>query len=249
PQIQGLGGESTGLILSALLAGNRPLTWQDSNAETAYKELITHNVVRPGDAAEVSWAWKTILERRYGPAGIALTRQDIAVFERGDGDASGEAFASARKVALGAYVLAEAPNGRPDVILIATGSEVQLAVAARAQLAIAGINARVVSAPCLEWFEEQSPEYRESVLPASVTARVSVEAGIALGWRGYVGDRGRSISIEHFGASADGQTLFREFGITAEAVVAAAQESIAAPLAVPITVHQFRISNSLRRTP
>jgi len=206
------------------------------------------DVVRPGDAAEVSWAWKTILERRYGPAGIALTRQDIAVFERGDGDASGETFASARKVALGAYVLAEAPNGRPDVILIATGSEVQLAVAARAQLAIEGINARVVSAPCLEWFEEQSTEYRESVLPASVTARVSVEAGIALGWRGYVGDRGRSISIEHFGASADGQTLFREFGITAEAVVAAAQESIAAPLAAPITVHQFRISNALRRT-
>jgi transketolase len=207
------------------------------------------DVVRPGDAAEVSWAWKTILERRFGPAGIALSRQDIAVFERGDGDASGETFASARKVALGAYVLAEAPNGRPDVILIATGSEVQLAVAARAQLANEGINARVVSAPCLEWFEEQPTEYRESVLPASVTARVSVEAGIALGWRGYVGDRGRSISIEHFGASADGQTLFREFGITTEAVVAAAQESIAAPLAAPITVHQFRISHSLRRTP
>ncbi|TFD10630.1 transketolase [Cryobacterium sp. TMT1-21] len=194
------------------------------------------DVVRPGDAAEVAWAWKTILERRHGPAGIALTRQNIPVFERGDGDASGETFASARKVAKGAYVLAEAPNGSPDVILIATGSEVQLAVAARAQLALQGIHARVVSAPCLEWFEEQSPEYCESVLPASVTARVSVEAGIALGWRGYVGDRGRSISIEHFGASADGQTLFREFGITAEAVVAAAQESIAVQSA-PIPAH------------
>ncbi len=171
------------------------------------------------------------------------------MFERGDGDASGETFASARKIAKGAYVLAEAPNRTPDVILIATGSELQLAVAARAQLALQGIHARRGSAPCLEWFEEQSPEYRESVLPASVTARVSIEAEIALGWRGYVGDRGRSISTEHFGASADGQTLYREFGITAEAVVAAAQESIAAHLAAPMTVHQFRLSNSLRRNP
>jgi transketolase len=105
---------------------------------------------------------------------------------------------------------------------------VQLAVDARTQLAAEGINARVVSAPCLEWFEEQSSEYRESVLPAAVTARVSVEAGLALTWRGYVGDAGRSISIEHFGASADYQTLFREFGITTEAVVAAAKESISA---------------------
>ena len=125
-------------------------------------------------------------------------------------------------------MLAEAAGGTPDVILIGTGSEVQLAVDARAQLALEGVNARVVSAPCLEWFEEQSSEYRESVLPKAVTARVSVEAGLALTWRGYVGDAGRSISIEHFGASADYQTLFREFGITTEAVVAAAKESISA---------------------
>ena len=185
------------------------------------------DVVRPGDATETAWAWKTILERRQGPAGIALTRQNIPVFERGDNLAHGEIFASASHVARGAYVLAEAANGTPDVILIATGSEVQLAVEARALLAADGINARVVSAPCLEWFEEQPAEYRESVLPANVTARVSIEAGIALSWNKYVGDRGRSISIEHFGASADYQTLFREFGITTEAVVAAAQESIA----------------------
>ena len=184
--------------------------------------------MRPGDANEVAWAWKTILERRKGPAGIALTRQNIPVFARGTGAASGDTFASARYVARGAYVLAEAPNGTPDVILIATGSEVQLAVAAREQLKTDGINARVVSAPSLEWFEEQSLEYRESVLPPSITARVSVEAGIALTWRGYVGDRGRSVSIEHFGASADYKTLFREFGITTDAVVAAAKESIAA---------------------
>ncbi|TFD87481.1 transketolase [Cryobacterium psychrotolerans] len=186
------------------------------------------DVVRPGDANEVSWAWKTILERRGGPAGIVLTRQNIPVFERGDGDASGDTFASAANVARGAYVLAEAPGGTPDVILIGTGSEVQLAVNAREALKADGINARVVSAPSLEWFEEQTAEYRESVLPKSVTARVSVEAGIALTWGRYVGDRGRSVSIEHFGASADYKTLFREFGITTDAVVAAARESLAA---------------------
>jgi transketolase len=186
------------------------------------------DVVRPGDANEVSWAWKTILERRNGPAGMVLTRQNIPVFERGDGDASGETFASAKNVAKGAYVLAEAPNGTPDVILIATGSEVQLAVNAREALKADGVNARVVSVPSLEWFEEQSAEYRESVLPKAITARVSVEAGIALTWTKYVGDRGRSVSIEHFGASADYKTLFREFGITTEAVVAAAKESLAA---------------------
>ncbi len=186
------------------------------------------DVVRPGDANEVSWAWKTILERRNGPAGIVLTRQNIPVFTRGDGEATGDVLASARNVAKGAYILAEAANGTPDVILIGTGSEVQLALAARDQLKSEGINARVVSAPSLEWFTEQSAEYRESVLPKTVTARVSIEAGIALTWNSYVGDRGRSISIEHFGASADYKTLFREFGITTEAVVAAAKDSLAA---------------------
>ncbi|TQL48033.1 transketolase [Homoserinimonas aerilata] len=186
------------------------------------------DVVRPADANEVGWAWKNILARREGPAGIALTRQNIPVFERGDGDAEGETFASAKNVVRGAYVLAEAPGGTPDVILIATGSEVQLAVEAREQLRAEGINARVVSAPSLEWFEEQDSAYRESVLPESVKARVSVEAGIALTWRPYVGDAGRSVSIEHFGASADYKTLFREFGITTEHVVAAAKESLAA---------------------
>ncbi|TFC19416.1 transketolase [Cryobacterium algoritolerans] len=186
------------------------------------------DVVRPGDANEVSWAWKTILERRGGPAGIVLTRQNIPVFTRGDGEAVGDVLASARNVSKGAYILAEAANGTPDVILIGTGSEVQLALAARDRLKTEGIGARVVSAPSLEWFKEQSAEYRESVLPKTVTARVSIEAGIALTWDSYVGDRGRSISIEHFGASADYKTLFREFGITTEAVVAAAKDSLAA---------------------
>jgi transketolase len=185
------------------------------------------DIVRPGDANEVAWAWKTILSRRNGPAGLALTRQNIPVFERGDGDASGETFASAKNVAKGAYVLAEAPNGTPDVIFIATGSEVQIAVEAREILKGEGINARVVSAPSLEWFEEQSAEYRESVLPSTVKARVSIEAGLDLTWRKYVGDHGQSVSIEHFGASADYKTLFREFGMTTEHAIEAAKVSLA----------------------
>jgi transketolase len=184
------------------------------------------DVVRPGDANEVAWAWKTVLERRKNPAGIALTRQNIPVFNRVDADATGVVFAGAENTAKGAYVLAEASNGKPKVILIATGSEVQLAVAAREQLEAKGFATRVVSAPCLEWFEEQSAEYRESVLPASVKARVSVEAGLSLGWSKYVGGFGRSVSIEHFGASADYKTLFREFGMTVENVVAAAHDSL-----------------------
>ncbi|MCB1299159.1 MAG: transketolase, partial [Microthrixaceae bacterium] len=181
-------------------------------------------MVRPGDAAETAIAWLEILRRRGGPTGIALTRQNIPVFERGEGEASGAVLASAEGTARGAYILAEAANGSPDVILIATGSEVQLAIEARTRLAAEGVHARVVSAPSLEWFAEQDAAYREHVLPAAVTARVSVEAGIAMPWRDIVGDRGRSISIEHFGASADYQTLFEKFGITTDAVVAAAHE-------------------------
>ncbi|MBC7518043.1 MAG: transketolase [Microbacteriaceae bacterium] len=186
------------------------------------------DVVRPADANETAHAWQAILSRRNGPAGIVLSRQNLPVYARGDDQATGDTFAAAANVAKGAYVLAEATGGTPDVILIATGSEVQFAVEAREALQAEGINVRVVSAPCIEWFEEQSAEYRESVLPAAIRARVSVEAGISLGWRGYVGDAGRSVSIEHFGASADYETLYREFGITTEHVVAAAKESISA---------------------
>lgn len=190
------------------------------------RAIPNFTVVRPADANETSVVWLELLRRHAGPAGIALTRQNIPVFERGDGTASGEVFASAENATKGAYVLAEAPNGTPDVILIATGSEVQLAVAARETLAAEGVNARVVSAPSLEWFDEQDAAYRESVLPAAVKARVSVEAGSALTWRGIVGDTGRSVAIDHFGASADYKTLFQKFGITAEAVVEAARETI-----------------------
>ena len=186
------------------------------------------DIVRPGDANETAYAWKAMLERREGPAGIALTRQNIAVFPRGEADETGAIYAGAELTAKGAYTLVDAANGKPELIIIATGSEVQLAVAARLQLEADGIATRVVSAPCLEWFDEQSADYRESVLPLSVRARVSVEAGLSLGWSKYVGPFGRSVSIEHFGASADYKTLFREFGMTTESVVAKARESITA---------------------
>lgn len=183
-------------------------------------------VVRPADATETAAAWKAIVERSE-PVGLILSRQNLPVFPRGE-----QGFAQA-DVNRGAYVLLEASKETPDVILIGTGSEVQLAVAAREVLEAEGIATRVVSAPSLEWFAEQDADYRASVLPPSVRARVSVEAGIALSWHSIVGDAGRTVSIEHYGASADAATLFREFGITAEAVIAAARESIAAATGDP----------------
>lgn len=190
---------------------------------TALRAIPGLSVVRPADANETAQAWKATLEHLDGPVGLILTRQNVPTFPRGE-----DGFAGAEGVARGAYVLVDASNGSPEVILIGTGSEVQLAVQARETLEAAGVPTRVVSAPCLEWFAEQDEAYRESVLPAAVRARVSVEAGIALSWHKIVGDAGRTVSLEHFGASADYETLYREFGITAEAVVAAAQDSLAA---------------------
>ena len=185
---------------------------------TALRAIPNLAVVRPADANETSYAWLEILKRKNAPAGLILTRQNLPVFER-------EASAGASQVAKGAYILQEASGSKPEVILIATGSEVQFAVEARTELEAQGISTRVVSAPCIEWFEEQSAEYRESVLPSSVKARVSIEAGLTMGWRKYVGDAGVSIGIDHYGASADYATLYREFGITTEAVVAAAKKA------------------------
>ncbi|WP_258723396.1 transketolase [Cellulomonas sp. NS3] len=190
---------------------------------TAVRAIPGLAVVRPADANETTAAWKATLERTDGPVGLILTRQNVPTFPRGE-----DGFAGAEGVARGAYVLLESSTPTPEVILIGTGSEVQLAVAARETLEAAGIGTRVVSAPCLEWFTEQDEDYREQVLPASVRARVSVEAGIALSWHKIVGDAGRSVSLEHYGASAAYETLYEEFGITADAVVAAAHESIAA---------------------
>jgi transketolase len=178
------------------------------------------DVVRPADANETAYAWRTILEHTDRPAGLALTRQKLPTLDRSNG------LAPAENVAHGGYVLLDASNGRPDVILIATGSEVQLALEARETLEAEGTPARVVSMPCVEWFEAQDDAYKQQVLPPSVRARVSVEAGIALGWRQYVGDAGESVSLEHFGASADHKTLFQQFGITSERVVAAAHASL-----------------------
>ena len=186
------------------------------------------DIVRPADGNETSYAWKTVLERRQGPSGLALSRQNLPVYTRGEADETGVVYAGAENTSKGAYTLLEAANGKPEVILIATGSEVEIALTARLQLEAAGVATRVVSAPCLEWFEEQSAAYKEQVLPSSVKARVSVEAGLALGWSKYVGPFGQSVSIEHFGASADAKTLYREFGMTAEAVVSAAKTSLAA---------------------
>ncbi|MBD0743455.1 transketolase [Streptomyces sp. CBMA152] len=180
------------------------------------------NVVRPADANETVIAWREILKRytkvfgKGAPHGLVLTRQGVPTYERNEAAAKG------------GYVLFDAEGGDAQVVLIGTGSEVQLAVEAREQLQAAGVPTRVVSMPCVEWFEEQDQAYKDSVLPPSVKARVAVEAGIGLTWHRYVGDAGRIVSLEHFGASADGKVLFREFGFTADHVAAAARESLAA---------------------
>ncbi|WP_280508656.1 transketolase [Nocardia flavorosea] len=190
------------------------------------------SVVRPGDANETSYAWRAVIEKHSGkhnspfvssdavgtggPAALALTRQDLPVLE-------GTSLAGVSK---GGYILAEASTGVPQVILIGTGSELQLAVAARTTLEEQGIGTRVVSMPCVEWFDAQDKAYRDEVLPPAVAARVAVEAGIAMPWHRFTGDAGEIVSIEHFGASADYKTLFREFGFTPEAVVAAAQRTL-----------------------
>ncbi|NLU81220.1 transketolase [Rhodococcus sp. HNM0569] len=179
------------------------------------------SVVRPADGNETVHAWRAVLERgaheaTRGPAALALTRQNVPVLEG----------TSYEGVTRGGYVLAEASTGVPEVVLIGTGSEVQLAVAARDTLERDGIPTRVVSMPCVEWFQEQEEAYRDSVLPPTVKARVAVEAGISMPWYRYVGDNGEIVSIEHFGASADYKTLFSKFGITAETVTEAAQRSL-----------------------
>jgi L-ascorbate metabolism protein UlaG (beta-lactamase superfamily) len=161
--------------------------------------------------------------RRAGdrPAGLALSRQNLPVFDR-------TRFGSAEGVARGGYVLAEASGGSPRVILMGTGSEVQIAVAARETLEADGVSTRVVSLPCWEWFAAQDRGYREQVLPPSVRARVSVEAGVSMGWREFVGDAGRIVGLNHYGASAAYAVLYEQFGLTADAVVTAARESLAA---------------------
>jgi transketolase len=189
------------------------------------------DVVRPADANETAAAWAVILKNRDRPAGLALTRQAVPIFPRGE-----DSFADTSEVAKGGYVLKDC-EGTPDVILIGTGSEVQYVVEAQKRLADQGIAARVVSMPCREWFDEQDQGYRDSVIPPNIRARVSIEAGVGIGWRDLVGDAGRIISINHYGASAAGSLLFEEFGFTPETVVAAAQSSLDAATETTAPTH------------
>ncbi|MGH3435296.1 MAG: transketolase [Sciscionella sp.] len=175
-------------------------------------------MLRPGDANETVAAWRATLTQA-GPVGLALTRQNLPVL-------AGTKEQATEGVARGGYVLADAEGGVPQVVIIATGSELQLAVAARQALQAEGVATRVVSMPCVEWFDAQDTDYRDRVIPPSVRARVAVEAGVAQPWYRFTGDAGEIVSIEHFGASADYQTLFREFGITAEAVAEAAHRAV-----------------------
>ncbi len=202
-------------------------THQPVEHYAALRAIPGLDFVRPADANETAVAWRTILEHNDRPAGLALSRQNLPVFDRTE-------FGSAEGVARGGYVLAEASGGTPQLILLGTGSEVQIAVAAREVLEADGVPTRVVSVPCWEWFAAQDRIYREQVLPPTVRARVSVEAGIAMGWREFVGDAGRLVALNHYGASAAYTELYERFGITADAVVAAARESLAAAAAPPV---------------
>jgi transketolase len=186
---------------------------------SALRAIPGLDVVRPADANETAWAWRLALEHTDRPTALCLTRQNVPVFDR-------SGTASAENVARGGYVLLDASDGQPQVILIGTGSEVQVCVAARERLEADGVPTRVVSMPCQEWFRAQDPAYRQQVLPSGVTARVSVEAAIAMSWHDLVGETGECVSLEHFGASAPYQVIFEQFGFTAERVVAAARASM-----------------------
>ena len=177
------------------------------------------DVVRPADANETAVAWRTILEHTDRPAGLCLTRQNVPTWDR-------SVFESAEGTKYGAYILADASDGQPQVILVGTGSEVQLAVAARETLEAEGTPTRVVSMPCVEWFNQQDAAYRQRVLPSGVKARVSVEAAVSQGWREIVGDAGEIVALDHFGASAAHTVLYEQFGFTPDRVVAAAHASL-----------------------
>jgi transketolase len=187
---------------------------------SALRAIPGLDVVRPGDANETAWAWRGALEHTDRPTALALSRQALPTLDRSE-------YNSAEGTLKGGYVLADASGGVPTVIIIATGSELYLAVEARKRLEAEGTPTRVVSMPCQEWFDEQPASYRETVLPRGVKARVSVEAGIAMSWRHIVGDDGESVSIEHYGASAPHTVLFEQFGFTADNVVAKAHASLA----------------------
>ena len=203
------------------LGGDGP-THQPIEHLASLRAIPGLNVIRPADANETAQAWKTVLNQPdSGPSALILSRQNVPTFDR-----SQPGWGAAEDVARGGYVLVEAEGGTPEVILIGTGSEVQIAVAARETLQAEGIPTRVVSLPCWEWFKQQSGDYQQSVLPGTVRARVSVEAATEFGWQRFIGDAGRSVSIEHYGESAPAGVLYEKFGFTAEHVVSAAKESL-----------------------
>jgi transketolase len=169
-------------------------------------------VIRPGDSNEVSEAWRMAMTRKDGPCAIILSRQKMPTFDR-------TKVAPAAEARRGGYVLSEAPGGAPQAILIATGSEVSVAMVAQEKLAALGIRARVVSLPCWESFEAQSRDYRDSVIPAGIPVRVSIEAGATFGWQKWTGDHGANIGLDRYGASAPGGTNMKEFGLTADHIV------------------------------
>ena len=192
----------------------------------AYRAIPNLAMVRPMDANETAAAWLAIL-RQHGPAGLILTRQALPIYQREDMEGAGaDALASAKNVSKGAYVLADS-EGEPEVIVLASGSEVQYALEARAALAKESIAARVVSVPCMEWFKAQDAAYREQVLPSAVKARVSIEAGLVDPWRDLVGDNGESIGLDDFGLPGAAAELFAHYGLDSEHVVAAAKRSLA----------------------
>lgn len=187
---------------------------------TALRAIPNLSVIRPADANETAYAWLAALKNSTSPQALVLSRQNLPVLQRGG------KYAQASQVDKGAYTYVDAENGEPELILIATGSELQFAVSAREELEKSGIPTRVVSMPCFEWFAQQPEQYRQSVLPKDVKARVSIEAGLTSSWREVVGDKGISIGIDHYGASADYKTLYKEFGITSEAVVLAGKKAV-----------------------
>jgi transketolase len=194
-------------------------THQPVEQLAALRAIPGLDVVRPADANETAWAWRCAIEHTDRPTALCLTRQNLPVLDR-------TRLAPADGLGRGGYVLADASDGQPKVILIGTGSEVQLCLTARERLEAGGVPTRVVSMPCQEWFRAQDEAYRETVLPRGIRARVSVEAGVAMPWWDLVGDSGECVSLEHFGASAPYQVLFEQFGFTADRVVAAARAAL-----------------------
>jgi transketolase len=195
-------------------------THQPIETLTALRAIVGLDVVRPADANETAWAWRGALEHTDRPTALALSRQNLPTVDRSK-------YASAEGVLKGGYILSEASNGDPKVILIGTGSEVSICLTAQERLEAEGTPTRVVSMPCQEWFFEQDTAYQQKVLPRGVKARVSVEAGIRMSWDRLIGDAGEAVSIEHYGASAPAKILFEQFGFTADNVVAKANAALA----------------------